>query len=139
MRSLQIGGEARTCKHHQRNGLIAQGARDWRDGAVEEITVEDRAVRMFVDQGESSDVCLSRTKSDPAIIADHLDEFCSDPIVVLGDAWLSSREWQAMKLLGYAKAPPGGAGRGIGGTASVVVLARTGPDQGVAFAVLVIE
>ena len=38
-----------------------------------------------------------------------------------------------------AKAPPGGAGRGIGGTASVGVLARPGPDQSVAFAVLVIE
>jgi hypothetical protein len=28
---------------------------------------------------------LSGTKSDPAVIGDHLDESCSDPIVVLGD------------------------------------------------------
>jgi hypothetical protein len=42
-------------------------------------------------------------------------------------------------LLGYAKALRGGASGGIGGTASIVVLARLGPDQGVAVAILVIE
>jgi hypothetical protein len=44
-----------------------------------------------------------------------------------------------VELLGYAKAPPGGAGRGIGGVASVVVLAGARPDQGIAFAALVVE
>src|SRR6185312_1564635 len=46
---------------------------------------------------------------------------------------------RTVELLGNAKAPPGGAGRGVGGTSSVVVLARTRPDEGVAFAVLVVE
>src|SRR5215831_5430309 len=85
MRSLQIGGKAQPCKHHQRNGLIAQGARDWRDGAVEEITVENRAVGMLFDQGKRSDVRLSGAKSDPAIFADRLDEGVRYPIIVLGD------------------------------------------------------
>ena len=39
----------------------------------------------------------------------------------------------------HAVAPPGCAGRGVGGVASVGALTRAGPDEGVAFAVLVVE
>src|SRR5579883_3678597 len=101
---------------------------------------------MSVDQSKSTDVGLRGAKGDPAIVSDRLDERGRDPIIVLGDEdSLSSQhgchlvQGGTVELLGCAKAPPGGAGRGVGGIASVVVLARTGPDEGVAFVVLIVE
>jgi hypothetical protein len=113
MRSVQFERKTQARKYHQRNGPVAQGAGNRRDGAVEEIAVEDGAVRMFVDQCKSCDVRLRRAKSNPAIVGNRLDEFGRDPIIVLGDEDSFSAQHdchlvqgRTVEMLGCAKPRP---------------------------------
>jgi hypothetical protein len=64
---------------------VAEGARNWSDKTVEEVAVENGAVRMLLDRREGSGGGLRGTKCNAVTTGDRLDKSGGDPVVVFGD------------------------------------------------------